>query len=178
LFLAYILGHIFEVLISRLERQPATWSTTFLHSSSAASIDSELTEDDIAAILKPVPACRSLTPIDVADLLQEFERNPEIATIVAYNDFPYTRNNTLTPPEIEREYWVKVDRSSLKNHALAGHHSFVIFHVHYKGTWVKSDDQTMFDRKRSIIAQINARHTWDGRNEAEKFFKKCEKFNL
>ena len=36
----------------------------------------------------------------------------------------------------------------------------------------------MFDRKRSIIAQINARHTWDGRNEAEKFFKKCENLNL
>ena len=86
-----------------------------VHPSSAASIDSELTEDAIVAIFKPPPSYRSLTPIDVAELLQEFERNPEIANIVAYNDFPYTRNNTLTPPEIEREYWVKVDRSSLKN---------------------------------------------------------------
>jgi hypothetical protein len=47
--------------------------------SSAASIDSELTEDDIAAIFKPEPTCRSLTPIDVDKLLKEFERNPEIA---------------------------------------------------------------------------------------------------
>ena len=28
--------------------------------------------------------------------------------------------------------------------------------------WKSSDDQATFDRKRSTITQINARHTWDG----------------
>ena len=59
-----------------------------VHPSSSESIDSELTEDNIAAIFQIAAACRSLSPNDVEELLKELEHNPEIATVEAYNDFP------------------------------------------------------------------------------------------
>jgi hypothetical protein len=92
----------------------------------------------------------------VRTFLAELQRDPSIASVLAKNDFPY-HGHGPGAPRIEREYWLQVSLSSL-----ASRDGFVILHVHYAGEWKSSDDQATFDRKRSTITQINARHTWDG----------------
>jgi len=58
---------------------------------------------------------------------------------------------------------------------LAGKDGFVLLHIHYKGEWSWDDNKDTYDKKRSIITQINGRHTWDdSRDPRENFFKKCE----
>jgi len=106
----------------------------------------------------------------VKSFLQELQRDSNIVTVVARNDFPYKGRGLQ--PLIEREYWLRVKRSSLKDPALAGRDDFIILHVHYAGDWNRFDDQATFDRKRSTMTQINARHTCDG--SGAKFHKPCQ----
>ena len=85
-------------------------------------------------------------------------------------------NMNLRPPVsfYRREYWLKNSQEMLANTELAGKDGFMILHVHYSGEWRASDTPADFDKKRSIITQINGRHTWDDcRDMRELFFKKC-----
>jgi len=137
-----------------------------------AEVEAELTATFFNA---PVDkTTRQLNVDGVKSFLEELKRNPNVATVHAFSDFPYTKNNSLRVPLIEREYWLKISRETLVNKKLAGKDGFIILHVHYSGEWRESDTQADFDRKRSIITQINGRHTWDdSRDLRERFFKKC-----
>ena len=115
-------------------------------------------------------ALRQLGSSGVKSFLQELQRDSNIVTVVAKNDFPYKGRGLQ--PLIEREYWLRVKRSSLQDPALAGRDDFIILHVHYAGDWNRFDDQATFDQKRSTITQINARHTCDG--SGPKFHKPCQ----
>ena len=59
--------------------------------------------------------------------LQELQRDSNIVTVVAKNDFPYKGRGLQ--PLIEREYWLRVKRTSLQDPALAGRDDFIILHV-------------------------------------------------
>jgi len=104
--------------------------------------------------------------------LKALKRNPNIATVHAYNDFRYTAKNSLSIPLIEREYWLKMSGETLPE--LMGKDGFIILHIHYSGEWRDSDTLAVFNKKRSIITQINGRHTWDDScHISDRFFKKC-----
>ena len=106
--------------------------------------------------------------------INELKRNPNVTTVHVFSDFPYTANKSLSVHLIEREYWLKICRENLSKQELAGKDGFIILHVHYSGEWRAWDTQADFDKKRSIITQINGRHTWDdSRDLRERFFKKC-----
>ena len=77
--------------------------------------------------------------------------------MLARNDFPNYGGGD--PPLIEREYWLRIPQRALQNAGMAGLDGLVILHVHYAGVWDRADDTTAFDKKRSIITQINARYT-------------------
>jgi len=82
---------------------------------------------------------------------KELKKNPNVATVHAFGDFPYTANNFLPIPLIKRDYWLKISREMLANTELAGKDGFIILHVHYSGEWRASDTQADFDKKRLII---------------------------
>jgi ankyrin repeat protein len=149
---------------------------TGVHPSAAGDSSDELTEAETEEVLSAFRhagahntgsqgALRQLGGSGVKSFLKELQRDPNVATVFAKNDFQY---QSL----IEREYWLRVKRSSLQDPALAGRDDFIILHVHYAGDWNRSDDQATFDRKRSTITQINARHTCDG--SSPKFHKPCQ----
>ena len=126
----------------------------------SSPVGTELTEAEIAEVLAAFSRAdagqgstsRKLGPGGVRTFLAELQRDPSIASVLAKNDFPY-HGHGPGAPRIEREYWLQVSLSSL-----ASRDGFVILHVHYAGEWKISDDQATFDRKRSTITQINARH--------------------
>ena len=111
---------------------------------------------------------RKFTKLDVQDLLDELQKNPEIASFCAYNDFRYFGRG-LPDAQVEREYWLKISRTT--NTALPGTDGLAILHVHYAGTWPKSDS-VYPSEKRSQITQINISHTWQG--YGLRFYKPCK----
>lgn len=154
---------------------------TGLHPSAAGDSSNELTEAETEEVLSAFRhagahntgsqgALRQLGSSGVKSFLKELQRDPNVATVFAKNDFPYKGHGAHAL--IEREYWLRVKRSSLQDPALAGRDEFIILHVHYAGDWNRLDDQSTFDRKRSTITQINARHTCDG--SGPKFHKPCQ----
>ena len=117
---------------------------------------------------------RKLGVTGVESFLKKLKRNPNVATVHAFSDFPYTTNRSPTRPLIEREYWLKLSRETLVEPRLAGEDGFIILHVHYSGEWRDEDTQAAFDQKRSVVTQINGRHTWDDSYHIrDRFFKKC-----
>ena len=113
-----------------------------------------------------------LTEADITEVLQlasggfpddgERHRGPlqsvlAFASVLARNDFPNYGGGD--PPLIEREYWLRIPQRALQKAGMAGLDGLVILHVHYAGVWDRADDTTAFDKKRSIITQINARYT-------------------
>ena len=66
---------------------------------------------------------------DIANLFRELKRNPSIASLKDYNDFSYTKNKTLTNPQIECEYWIRLSVSG----CLTGNDDYSIVHVDYAG---------------------------------------------
>jgi hypothetical protein len=120
----------------------------------------ELTElssaDEVAEVLQ-LAACGSPDDGERHRGPQFVQRFLESASVLARNDFPYHCGGD--PPLIEREYWLRVPRWALQNANLASLDGLVILHVRYAGVWDLGDDQTAFDKKRSIITQINARYT-------------------
>jgi len=74
----------------------------------SSTVDIELTEEVATRMEEifsnPAGNQRRLGPIGVKKLLDELKRDPRMATVFAYSDFPYTANNTLPVPLIEREY--------------------------------------------------------------------------
>jgi hypothetical protein len=154
---------------------------TGLHPSAAGDSSNELTEAETEEVLSAFRhagahntgsqgALRQLGSSGVKSFLKELQRDPNVATVFAKNDFPYKGHGAHAL--IEREYWLRVKRSSLQDPALAGRDEFIILHVHYAGDWNRLDDQSTFDRKRSTITHINARHTCDG--SGPKFHKPCQ----
>jgi hypothetical protein len=97
--------------------------------------------------------------------------------IIGYQEFPYTGGNKLKnlsarggkdEREVEREYWVRLGGVDKK---LLGDDNLAIFHVHYKGNWHPVPQY----RDRSVITQVNVRHTTKLRQKA--FHIKCQDLN-
>ena len=112
---------------------------------------------------------RKLSTSSTNALLAELERDPDIVTFLAYNDFPYKGKYPL--PKTEREYWLQISRAKLSASVLArypalpGGDDLLIMHVHYADDWPWPGD----NRRRKVdlphrkkITQINVRHTWQG----------------
>jgi hypothetical protein len=123
---------------------------TGLHPSAAGDSSNELTEAETEEVLSAFRhagahntgsqgALRQLGSSGVKSFLKELQRDPNVATVFAKNDFPYKGHGAHAL--IEREYWLRVKRSSLQDPALAGRDEFIILHVHYAGDWNLSDDQ-------------------------------------
>ena len=82
--------------------------------------------------------------------------------VIGYNEFPYTRGRPKHEWELEREIWL--DLGALGS-ATAGPHNLGILHVHYAAPW--SDDR--FKRDRSVIKQVNVRHTTESPQKDPRF---------
>ena len=113
---------------------------------------------------------RSLNATGIKQLLDKISEDDQCYDVIGFQEFPYTRGNKLVgnEREIERELWVKFDGVDKK---LAGNDELGIFHVHFAGKWHPVPDL----RDRSVITQINARHTTKIKNQA--FHKKCQDLN-
>ena len=110
---------------------------------------------------------RKFSRTDVENFLKDLKNDPGIAEVHAYNDFRYSVDNT-----VEREYWLVLN--SRLHPELGGKDGYGILHVHYGGQWAACPS----DRDRSVIKQVNIRHTWDSsRGDFEKFWKKCTDLN-
>jgi hypothetical protein len=60
----------------------------------------------------PAPAVqtREFLESDIRRLLSLMEKDSSTATVIGFNEFPYTKGGTLQGPdrEIEREYWLQL----------------------------------------------------------------------
>ena len=82
---------------------------------------------------------RQLAPSSVLALLDELKREPDVATICAFNDFAYKGRDET--PKVEREYWLKLSGTKLlagglsgkKLAGVTGADGLIIMHVHYAG---------------------------------------------
>ena len=92
-------------------------------------------------------ATRKFEHSDVEAFWELLRDSPNAAAVVAYNDFPYTANKTLSKPEIEREYWLRLSRDALpaNKQQVAGKDGYAIMHLHYDGVWDTGDSQAVFD---------------------------------
>ena len=84
------------------------------------------------------------------DFLEELRRNPNIASVYGYMDYPYKLNDTIT-----REYWLRISREELSQEKqwMAGVDGYAILHVHYAGKYRNPPDSS----DRSTITHINIR---------------------
>ena len=106
---------------------------------------------------------------DINNFLHNLERNLRVASVVGYQDFPYTERGTATAdPFVEREYWLK-----LSIPGLGGTDGYAILHVHYMGKF-NDKNQCTVSGARSTITQINIRHTWNSSQDvSERYHMKC-----
>ena len=106
---------------------------------------------------------------DTNNFLRDLGRNLGVASVVGYQDFPYTEGGTATAdPFVEREYWLKLFIPGLR-----GTDGYAILHVHYMGKFYDPDQSTITGA-RSTITQINIRHTWNSsRDVSERYHMKC-----
>ena len=106
---------------------------------------------------------------DINQFLRDLGRNLGVASVVGYQDFPYTEGGAArADPFVEREYWLK-----LSIPGLGGTDGYAILHVHYMGKF-NDPNQCTFTGARSTITQINIRHTWNSSQDvSERYHMKC-----
>ena len=109
---------------------------------------------------------RAFKEFDIEELLKKIELDDSTFTVIGFNEFPYTNGLKLKGHnmQVEREYWLRLRKV---NKRIAGEDNLVILHVHYQGKW----HPTPKSRDRSVIMQVNIRHTT--RVEKEAFPLKC-----
>jgi hypothetical protein len=113
---------------------------------------------------------RRFAASDIRSLLSKLEADDTCAEIIGFQEFPYAAGGKLkgNDREVEREYWARLDGVGRR---LQGDDKLAIFHVHYAGKWHPVPDR----RDRSVVKQINVRHTTSVRDKA--FHVKCNDLN-
>ena len=113
---------------------------------------------------------REFKPQDIEALLAKIEQDDSTVQVIGFNEFPYTAGNKLkgSNREVEREYWLHLRNVDKR---IAGDDNLAILHVHYKGKW----HPVPRNRDRSVISQVNIRHTAKTREKA--FHMKCADLN-
>ena len=106
---------------------------------------------------------------DINQFLRDLGRNLGVASVVGYQDFPYTEGCAVrVDPFVEREYWLKLSIPGLR-----GTDGYAILHVYYMGKFY-DQNQCTFTGARSTITQINIRHTWNSSQDvSERYHMKC-----
>ena len=122
-----------------------------LQSRSALSTEPFFLDADEHKSLEPgASGNRKFERPDVNQFLRDLGRNLGVASVVGYQDFPYTEGGAArADPFVEREYWLK-----LSIPGLGGTDGYAILHVHYMGKF-KDQNQYTFTGARNTITQIN-----------------------